>query len=67
MITALFSVLLLASEAAVAVPAPAAPAAEAPKEERKICKREMDSTSRMGGKKICLTAAEWKSRETASK
>jgi hypothetical protein len=63
MISALFSVLLLASDTAAA-PAPAAPAAtETPKAERKICKREMDTTSRMGSKKICMTAAEWKSRD----
>jgi len=67
MISALFSVLLLASDAAAAAPAPVAPAAaEAPKEERKICKREMDTTSRMGSKKICMTAAEWKARDSGN-
>lgn len=66
MITALFSVLLLASEAAVAVsatPAEAPAAVEAPKEEKKICKREAATESRLGAKRICLTAAQWKDRQ----
>lgn len=65
MITALFSVMLLTAdttETATAA-APEAPAAvEASKEEKKICKREMASESRLGSKRICLTAAEWKAR-----
>ena len=66
MITALFSVMLLADATAATTStttaeAPAA-ATEAPKEERKICKREMATESRMGSKRICLTAAEWKAR-----
>lgn len=67
MITALFSVMLLAAEAATATPATTAgaPAAvEAPKEEKKICKRETVSESRLGGKRICLTAAQWKARDS---
>ena len=61
MITALFSVLLLASDAAAAAPAPAS--TEAPKEEKKICKREMATESRMGSKRVCLTAAQWRERQ----
>ena len=68
MITALFSVMLLASDAAAeAAPAPAAPAAtsaeatEAPKAERKICKSEQVSGS-MRAKRVCLTASQWRAR-----
>jgi hypothetical protein len=62
---ALLSVLLLASETPAAVaPSTDVPAAEAPKEEKKICKREGSTESRLGSKRICLTAAEWKARDT---
>jgi len=65
MITALFSVLLLASDtppaATEASPAPAA-TAEAPKEERKVCKRIPIVNSQYGSKRVCMTAAEWKAR-----
>jgi hypothetical protein len=44
--------------------APAAkPAAKPAKAERKICKTEAQSESRLGGKKICLTAAQWRARQ----
>ena len=66
MIAALFSVLLFASdtEAAATLPgqAPAA-AAEAPKDEKKICKREAATESRLGAKRVCLTAAQWRERQ----
>ena len=68
MITALLSVLLLA-DANAAQPAPAdasAPAmkaAEAPKEERKICKREQVTGSNRT-KKLCMTASQWKAYES---
>jgi len=66
MIAALFSVLLFASdtEAATTMPeqAPAA-AAEAPNEEKKICKREAATESRLGAKRVCLTAAQWRERQ----
>lgn len=66
MIPVLFSVLLLAADTSAssgqAEPA-TTEATEAPKEERKICKRDIDSASRMGSKRICLTAAEWKARD----
>lgn len=66
MIAALFSVMLLASDAAATVPAPEPLATvEAPKDEKKICKREMASESRLGAKRVCLTAAEWRARSGA--
>lgn len=68
MISILFSVLMLAASPSAttlaATPAPAV-AAEAPKAERKICRRDATSESRLGGKRICLTAAEWKARDAA--
>jgi len=33
------------------------------KAERKICKKEANTSSRFGAKKLCLTAAEWKARD----
>jgi len=61
----LLSVLLLASETPAAVaPSTDATASEAPKEERKICRRETATESRLGSKKVCLTAAQWKARDT---
>ena len=61
----LLSVLLLASETpAVASSTDAPAAAVAPKEEKKICKREAATESRLGSKKICLTADEWRARDT---
>lgn len=64
MITLLSALLLAAETPAVVAPAADAPAAEAPKEEKKICKREGNTESRLGSKKICLTAAEWRARDT---
>ena len=70
MIAALFSVLLFAADTSATntttqpEQVPAATAAEAPKEEKKICKREMATESRMASKRVCLTAAEWKARDT---
>ena len=60
----LLSLLLLASDTPAATPpvSPAPTTAEAPKAERKICRREEATESRLGGKRICLTAAEWQAR-----
>lgn len=60
----LLSLLLLASDAPAATPAePSAPAtAEKPKAERKICRREEATESRLAAKRVCLTAAEWQAR-----
>ena len=66
MITIALSMLLLASDTTAAAPTQsveASQAAEAPKIEKKICKREQATESRMGSKRICLTAAEWKERQ----
>lgn len=66
MIPMMFSAFLLVSDAAAAAPAPVptAPAAvEAPKQERKICKRESSATSLYGSKRVCMTAAQWKARD----
>ena len=67
MITALFSIMLLAdAHAAHATSAesavPAAQAVEAPKEERQICKREPIASSQYRTKRVCLTASQWKAR-----
>ena len=48
-----------ASEATEASPGNST-STEQPKEERKICKRFTNSESRLGAKKICMTAAQWK-------
>ena len=64
MIPVLFSVMLLASDPASssAQAEPNAPAAEAPKEERQICKREPIAQSQYRTKRVCMTAAQWKAR-----
>jgi hypothetical protein len=61
--------LLLTSVPALAGPddnttatAPQQEGASASKEEKKICKREIISTSLHGSKRICLTRAEWQQR-----
>ena len=67
MITALFSVMLLADAnaaqgTAADAAAPAPQAVEAPKEERQVCKREPIPSSQYRTKRVCLTAAQWKAR-----
>jgi hypothetical protein len=69
MFTVALSLLLLATETAAATsaqPAEAQQSVEASKAEKKICKREQATESRMGSKRICLTAAEWKERQSQS-
>jgi hypothetical protein len=63
---ALLSLLLLASDTSATAPAEsAAPAtAEKPKAERKICRREEATESRVAAKRVCLTAAEWQARSS---
>ncbi len=51
--------------ASLAVPALAASGADGgqaskPKKERQICRQDEDTTSRMGSKRVCKTAAEWR-------
>jgi len=65
MIPVLFSVMLLASDAAAASPASAVPAAETATEqkaERQICKREPIASSQYRTKRVCLTSEQWKAR-----
>lgn len=63
MLSAMFSVLLLASDPAAGTTTPPAPAAaEETKKERQICKREPVSGSQYRTKRVCMTAAEWKAR-----
>jgi hypothetical protein len=38
----------------------ASEAATEPKEAKKICKRLEETSTRLGGKKVCMTAAQWK-------
>ena len=66
MITLLSLYLLVAATPTESAQPSAAQAAtaEAPKEEKKICKREMATESRMASKRICLTAAQWRERQT---
>ncbi len=64
MISLMIGTLLLATAPTPTEAAPApAPAVSAPKEERKICKRETVSTSLYGSKRVCLTSSEWRKRE----
>ena len=71
----LFGLLLLAAETAspataattaAPVAAPAANADKAEKSEKKICKREASTESRLGAKRVCLTAEQWKARQSES-
>lgn len=57
--------LLLVASAADPVPAPAPVSAKAIKAE-KICKRGAVTESRMGAKRICKTAAQWKRDDVVS-
>lgn len=69
MITALFSIMLLADAhaahtdaAPAAATAPVSQAAEEPKAERQICKREPIPSSQYRTKRVCMTASQWKAR-----
>lgn len=46
--------------AAAQAPAGTAEAKKSDEGEKKICKREENTESRLGGKRICLTAEQWK-------
>ncbi|MBA3666465.1 MAG: hypothetical protein H0W65_01915 [Sphingomonas sp.] len=60
MISVLFSVLLLASDAAVATPAQPAPtAAQASTAESKICRPDPAYTGTRMRKRLCLTQNQW--------
>lgn len=56
----------LASTAAVDNETPAAAPTPAPAAERKVCKTEGDSASRLGAKRVCRTEAEWKAARDAT-
>ncbi|WP_447727494.1 hypothetical protein [Sphingomonas koreensis] len=56
----------LVSTAAVDNETPAAAPTPAPVAERKICKTETGSASRLGSKRICRTPAEWKAVQDAT-
>ncbi|NML06856.1 hypothetical protein [Sphingomonas sp. G-3-2-10] len=62
----MFVFAVVMSLAAIAQDAPVQTQAVNPPEERKICKRTQDTGSRMGSKRICKTAAEWRAMEGAS-
>ena len=63
MFTVAFGLLLLAATDADTATAQAPQAAEAPKTVRKICKREEATESRLGAKRVCLTAEQWRERQ----
>ena len=67
MFTVALTMLLLASATDTATAAPSLPTEvqtdENPKAERKICKREDSTESRLGGKRVCLTAEQWRERQ----
>lgn len=63
----MFSALMLAISPSVGTPAATAAPTEVAKVERKICRREMASESRLGAKRTCLTATEWKARDNGVK
>ena len=46
--------------AAAHAPSGTAEAKKSDEGEKKICKREENTESRLGGKRICLTAEQWK-------
>lgn len=50
----------------VAPEAPAQPAAEKP-EEKKICRKQIETGSLVKGKKICYTARQWQKLADASR
>lgn len=60
----LLAALLITNPAAPTTSTEPAPVvAEAQKEERKICRREISSVGLHRSKRVCLTAAEWRIRD----
>ena len=60
----MLSLALLLAAQTVDHSAHAGPVAAKPsKAERKVCRNYQDSSSRMGAKKVCRTAAEWQAME----
>jgi hypothetical protein len=68
MFAAMFSVLLITSEAAVAteVTPPAPVTNEAAEPEKKICKRQPVTGQLQGTKRVCMTAEQWKRAQEAN-
>lgn len=70
MLASLFTLLLLASDPAAATPhqghAPATNQVAAADEQKKICKRQPVTGQRIGSKRICMTAEQWKAAEDAA-
>jgi hypothetical protein len=63
MFVALFSVMVFASESVATTPPPAPAtneAADAPDQNKKICKRQPVTGQLQGTKRICMTAEQWK-------
>lgn len=55
--------LLLALQAAPAAPAPVPAPAPA---EKQICRRDVETGSRVGARRRCMTAAQWKAEARAN-
>ena len=68
MFAALFSVLLISSEAATsaAVTPPTAVANEVAEPDKKICKRQPVTGQLQGTKRVCMTAEQWKRVQEAN-
>ena len=68
MIAAMFSVLLITSEAAATTQvAPTAPVTnEAAEPERKICRRQPVTGQIQGTKRVCMTVEQWKRVQEAN-
>jgi hypothetical protein len=56
---------MLLSSGAIAQTAPAAKAVKDP--DRIVCQRIEETGSRLGGKKVCMTAAQWAAQRQADK
>ena len=51
---------------AIAATPPEVPAAPPPAEEKKICQTIVATGSRLGGKRVCHTKAEWRAQAAAA-
>ena len=58
------SILLASAPEAAATPAPAP---QKPAEEKKICRRDIETGSLIKGKKICYTAKQWQKLSDAAR
>ena len=62
----LAAALLLAFHVGAADPAAETAQADPPKKEKLVCKRSGDTRSRMGSKRVCKTAEQWRKGEVVS-